>query len=125
MIDMSTKNTEIVFEKTKMRQRRKYEKIRDQKNLDEDPSQKKKHVINLAKHKLTEDETSILKKGLNFATIPKSIPKTDFIAGVETAIRRRKALKDTEAEKIRTSLASVIPHANHRNRTYQRTRYTR
>ena len=44
---------------------------------------RKKWVTNLSSRELTQDETSLLQKGLNFAVTPKSIPINDYIIGIE------------------------------------------
>ena len=46
-----------------------------------------KWVINISKHKLTPDESSLLKKGLNFAVTPDTIPVKDYIIGIESACK--------------------------------------
>ena len=74
-------------------------------------TQQKSYVINLSKHELSDDENNALKKGLNFAVVPTSIPKTNLITGVESAIRGYKTINDEEAEKTRAAVASVIRHA--------------
>ena len=42
-----------------------------------------KFVVSLSSRTPTEDETSLLKKGLNFAITPNTIPINDYIIGIE------------------------------------------
>ena len=53
-------------------------------------------VINLTERKLTEDETSVLSKGGNFAVTPRKIPTEDIIAQVEAGIRNLPAVATEE-----------------------------
>ena len=113
VIEMSKKNGEIVFEATKKRQRKKYNELRGrQTDVQNKAPSDKKWVINLSSRKLTEHEESALQKGLNFAVAPKSIPRTELIASVETAIRRNRTVDEETAERTRAAIASIIRHAN-------------
>ena len=110
---MTKKNAEIVFESTKDRQRRKYQELRHQQTEAlSNAASDKKWVINLSKHQLTQYEESALQKGLNFAVTPKSIPKTESIASVETAIWCNRGINEETAERARAAIASVIRCAN-------------
>ena len=66
-------------------------------------------VVNLSKHKLTEPERSVLEKGLNFAEAPKSIPRAQLIAGVESALQ--KITDQNKAERTRAIVAGLIRKA--------------
>jgi hypothetical protein len=48
---------------------------------------KKKWVINISRRKLNDDEISLLRKGLNYVSTPKSIPKKEILASVEQGIK--------------------------------------
>ena len=62
-------------------------------------------VINLSEHQLTDDQTSILAKGGNFAITPKSVPTEEIIANTEAAIT---SLPDSKAEEIRSEVSRIL-----------------
>ncbi|KAG8233127.1 hypothetical protein J437_LFUL012553 [Ladona fulva] len=66
-------------------------------------------VINLTNEELDEATKSILAKGLNFAATPKCILYSDFIRGVEQALR---SLPQGTAEEIRQEIAWTLERAN-------------
>ena len=87
-------NTQRVFNATKDRQRRKFLKLVQEKQASVSPHvnltpqvDKNKWVINLSSRPLNDAEISLLEKGLNFAVTPTTIPATEIVAKVETAIR--------------------------------------
>ena len=45
-------------------------------------------MVNLSKHVLTQTESDVLKRGLNFAAQPKEIPRQEIIVHVECALRQ-------------------------------------
>ena len=87
-------NTQRVFNATKDRQQHKFLKLVQEKQASVSPHinptprvDKNKWVINLSSRPLSDTEVSLLKKGLNFAVTPTTIPATEIVAKVETAIR--------------------------------------
>ena len=71
-----------------------------------------KWVVNIAKLKLTKDETAVLAKGLNFAVAPKMIPHDEFIVATKlTAIEliKQRPNKDTQvADELRSEVVDVF-----------------
>nr|XP_023027235.1 uncharacterized protein LOC111515239 [Leptinotarsa decemlineata] len=65
-------------------------------------------VINRTDRVLTEDETSVLARGVNFAIVPRRVPNEEIIAGTEAAIRN---LSDEGAEDIRIITANILNKA--------------
>lgn len=45
-------------------------------------------ICNLSKHRLTDTESSVLSRGLNFVITPKHIPHEDFILATELACEK-------------------------------------
>ena len=70
-----------------------------------------KWVINLSQRSLTDAETSLLQKGMNFAVAPKSIPINEYIIGIENACRFLG--HDTrQAETLRSECVKIIKNSN-------------
>ena len=65
-------------------------------------------MINLSSRPLNDAEVSLLEKGLNFAVTPTTIPATEIVAKVETAIR---TLDSEQADTIRRTVNSVLQKA--------------
>nr|XP_022903159.1 uncharacterized protein LOC111415639 [Onthophagus taurus] len=65
-------------------------------------------VIKRSSVPLTEEETKVLVKGLNYAVAPKKFPKEEIICEVEAVIRRIPAVK---AEEVRQDIARVLKTA--------------
>lgn len=65
-------------------------------------------VINLSDYQLSENETTVLAKGANFAVIPSTIPTEDIIANIEAGIRH---VSGCAAEEIRRECARVLQRA--------------
>ena len=108
-------NTQRVFNATKDRQQRKFLKLVQEKQASVSPHvdltprvDKNKWVINLSSRPLNDAEVSLLEKGLNFAVTPTTIPATDIVAKVETAIR---TLDSEQADTIRRTVNSVLQQA--------------
>ena len=108
-------NTQRVFNATKDRQQRKFLKLVQEKQASVSPHvnltpqvDKNKWVINLSSRPLNDAEVSLLEKGLNFAVTPTTIPATEIVAKVETAIR---TLDSEQADTIRRTVNSVLPKA--------------
>ena len=108
-------NTQRVFNATKDRQQHKFLKLVQEKQASVSPHidptprvDKNKWVINLSSRPLSDTEVSLLKKGLNFAVTPTTIPATEIVAKVETAIR---TLDSEQADTIRRTVNSVLQQA--------------
>ena len=69
---------------------------------------KSKWVINLSSRSLSNAEVSLLQKGLNFAVTPTSIPATETVAKVESAIR---PLDAEQADTVRRNVNSILQRA--------------
>jgi len=90
VLDKVKSTTQRVFNTTKDHQQRKSEKLLREKQSSVSPTtfvDKTKWVINLSSRTLNEAEVSLLKKGLNFAVTPMSVPATEIIAKIESAVR--------------------------------------
>ena len=68
-------------------------------------TKKDKWVINLSKHTLTEDESKVLVRGLNFAVSSNVIPKQQILAEIEKGIQK---LPEHSANLIRNQVVSVL-----------------
>ena len=67
------------------------------------------NVINLSQRQLSDDEQTVLTKGLNFAVPPKKTPTVDIIAGVEKGLRR---IRDQDtANNIRITVRQILVRA--------------
>ena len=75
---------------------------RDEKQL------KKRWVINTSKRTLNHNEINLLRRGMNFALTPKSIPTKEIIASVEQGINN---LSTIEKNDIRERVSSVVKNA--------------
>ena len=69
-----------------------------------------KWITNLSDRQLTKDEISVLEKGLNFARVPKEIPREEIIANVEASLRECQESPET-IEYVRSSVANAIKKA--------------
>ena len=112
-------NTKRLFNKTRDRQKRKFDDLLIEKqssvsttrtpHIDRTPQvDKSKWVINLSSRSLSDTEVSLLQKGLNFAITPTSIPATEIIAKVESAIR---PLDAEQADTVRRNVNSILQKA--------------
>ena len=72
----------------------------DGNNIDLSSTQLKKSVVNVSKYKLTDDQTRVLGKGLNFAVTLDKLPVEEFIIATEQACR---LLSNTKSEQLRSS----------------------
>ena len=115
--ELSRKQAESVFQTVKERHKSKFDRLLRDKNKRERKqerigslgSQKDRWVINLSQHTLTEPERSVLEKGFNFADAPRSIPRTQLIVGVESALQ--KCEDQDKAERARATVATLIRKA--------------
>ena len=71
-------------------------------------TQLKKWVINNTQRKLTEAQTSVLAKGLNFAVSVDKIPNEEYIIACEKACWK---LSPGEAQNLRAEIAGVLKSA--------------
>ena len=77
-------------------------------NVDLSGKQLKKWVTNLSKHKLNEQEESVLQKGLNFAVSCDHVPSEDFIVATEKACSYISA---NERPALRAEIVGVLKNA--------------
>lgn len=66
-----------------------------------------KWIVNVAGIVLTEHETSVLRKGLNFVPTPKSIPTAEFITAVED-VCRSSDIPEEVANRLRFDVTKVL-----------------
>ena len=66
-----------------------------------------KWLVNLSDRKLTNDEKRILERPLNFAVLPKHIPVSDILCGVEEGLRKA-TLSQPLKEDIRNQVANTL-----------------
>ncbi|XP_047110092.1 uncharacterized protein LOC124784849 [Schistocerca piceifrons] len=65
-------------------------------------------VINLTNKELDKAKQEVLSKGLNFAPVPRILPKRDIISGIEQATSR---LPEEAAEEVRRDVCKVLDKA--------------
>ena len=95
-----------LYEKSKIAQRHK-KKLN--KNSSAAIDQAKKHwVVNASQQNLNCDEIALLRKGMNFAFTPKSVPIKEIITAVEQGIRD---LPPDKRNDIRERVSSTVKHA--------------
>ncbi|GJQ87067.1 hypothetical protein Trydic_g6826 [Trypoxylus dichotomus] len=87
---------------------KKFEKLKPKKTNTQPEQDICKTVIDLSTLQLSQEQTKVLAKGLNFAVAPTRIPKEEVITQVECAIRR---LPIEEAEEIRHKTCRIIQKA--------------
>ena len=68
----------------------------------------KKWLVNVSKHNLTDDQTWVIIKGLNFAVPPDKLPVEEFIVATEQACR---FLPITKSEQLRSQVAGIMKTA--------------
>ena len=64
-----------------------------------------KWVINISSKPLTQTQEKLLARGPNYAVVPRSPPKTEYIAVIEQACSK---LKPGEAEELRGEIKAII-----------------
>ena len=117
---LTKKKTEQVFVLTRETQKRKLEALveekRDKHNsgkrgqaTEVSSGDKERWVINCSEHKLTDDETTVLQKGLNFAPAPRRIPRIEIISSIESTLKDCSNI--TEAELARSKIAGLLRKA--------------
>ena len=104
-------------EVTKTRQQGKYAKLVEKQKSKEEATNKgnkqktlaneimERWVKNCSQRILSDPELSVLKKGLNFAVVPKQLPVVDLVTVTETACR---SLPANDASELRAKVATVI-----------------
>ncbi len=100
------KNT--VFCKTRETHRKKMEKLKRSQGGQRPNNMlvdKSKWVINLSKRTLSDDEQSVLQKGLKFAIAPKEIPVSEIIAEVEASVYN---LDESAKSGIRNKVSHIL-----------------
>ncbi|XP_071452179.1 uncharacterized protein [Hetaerina americana] len=103
----TTANGELLLRKDSERQKKKFARLNSTKAI-RTPLDRSRTVINLTDTELDEPTLSVLSKGLNFAPAPRSIPYTDFIGGIEQAVRK---LPGEAAEEVRNEVTMVLKRA--------------
>ena len=110
---MADSTGERTFQRTRDKQREKMDNLcarNKKKNCDHPKKEERKNwVINLSSHQLTEDQRTVLERGLNFAPTPKHIPTTELITGCELALRDHP--NQAAAENARAAIANIIRKA--------------
>ena len=71
---------------------------------------KSKWIVNLSSRVLNDHEEDILKKGLNFAVTPSSLPVEDYVIGIESACRYL-GPESKAAETLRSDCVRIIKNA--------------
>ena len=77
---------------------------------DEKEALQSKWVVNLSDRTLSPEETSLLKKGLNFAIAPPSTPVLEYVIGIESACRCIGA-DSHQAAKLRADCVRILKQA--------------
>ena len=110
------RSRENTFMSTKRRHLGKLEKLIARKNANESAdktvdlsgSQLSRWVINHSSRQLSDTETKVLARGLNFAISPKKIPHEDFIVATESACA---ALPPSDKAGLRNEVAGILRNA--------------
>ncbi len=66
------------------------------------------NLLNLSQRNLTSDEISLLRKGLNYAITPRSVPNKEFLASVEEGISK---LSQRDQDEVRAEVSSTLRRA--------------
>ena len=97
------------FEETRSRQQSKfkrlYQKSQTKKEVTDTDIDTNRWVMNLSDKQISDDEWSILSKGLNFAITPTTLPVEEVIAGTEIVA---KYMTETAAEELRGEVVCTI-----------------
>ena len=111
--DALTHAHETEFERCKQRHRTKFEKLMVRNNsdtlVDKTNIDTSKWVVNLADKTLTNAQTQVLKKGLNYCVTPDRIPVKEIIASTETACQQIK--NKTVVNSLRTEVTKALKNA--------------
>ena len=94
------RSLDLETKKCKTRQKEKFERLLERSHLHcQDDSVTEKWVVNISEFQLDQDQTQVLKKGLNFAPAPNKIPVTQIISAVEKGLKNIPPHVATEARK--------------------------
>jgi len=75
-------------------------------NIEDTRINQEKWVMNLSSRSLTENERSLLMKGLNFSVTPSKIPVADIVAATEYACSQ---LRDkSQADSLRSEVVKIV-----------------
>ena len=100
------------FKETSSRQQSKfkrlYNKSQTKKEVTDTDIDTNRWVMNLSDRQISDDEWSILSKGLNFAITPSTLPVEEVVAGAEIVV---KYLTETAAEELRGEVVCTIKWA--------------
>ena len=91
-------------QKSKQRQRNKFDRLLKQENK---PSYQDRWIVNLSSVTISDQQKSVLSKGLNFAPTPNRIPVARIIANVETALKFLKA-SSTSVSNARSRIVGIL-----------------
>ena len=108
IIKLNAKAEGKEFNRSRDRQKKKFNAISTKKNNDhiqKEGKNSKKWIKNISSIELTPDQEKILKKGGNFAITPTSIPKEDYIVAIEQA---SKMMSKGEAAAMRAEITEII-----------------
>ena len=95
--------------KARDRQIRKFDSLLDKANRHSQPPFSQ-WVVNLSSKELTQPQTSVLAKGLNYALPPKQIPIPEIVACTEDALRRAK-IPPEASDRTRTQIIGILSQA--------------
>ncbi|XP_072042470.1 uncharacterized protein [Amphiura filiformis] len=68
---------------------------------------KERWVVNKSDRDLSDNELSVLKKGLNFSVVPDSVPTAEFVTGIETACYALGSNSDTSTQ-LRSDCVRIL-----------------
>ena len=71
---------------------------------------KRRWLVNLSKRPLSQQESSLLERGLNYAVTPETLPVTDFITTIEEACEKVGAQTE-EAAHLRSECVNIFKQA--------------
>ena len=112
---MVTQRGEATFVKTRDKQEEKFARFQNRNEAPRRCRTQEKWVRNLSSHKLTEEETDVLGRGLNFAPAMSKVPTKDIVASVEPVLRQH--YDPSEANVARAAICNILkkskpPRAN-------------
>ena len=102
---------ESTHKKVKQRHLQKFEKLAQrskQQDLDLSGTQLKKWVHNLSQYQLTDSQTQVLARGLNFAVTPTSIPVEDYVVATEQATW---SIPQSQRDELRAEISGILKNA--------------
>ncbi|XP_035671873.1 uncharacterized protein LOC118412922 [Branchiostoma floridae] len=109
------KSGEREFQVTRSRHLGKFERLQQANlqqqqasDIDLSGTQLKKWVVNISGKSLSDSQTKVLQKGLNFAVTPDKLPVEDFVVATESACA---GLPLSSAEQLRSEVAGILKTA--------------